>query len=242
MPKAKHGNFTLKRILQGCPADKAAHRMTALQRSGQYSELRFIQRGKGAFDIVGYKWPDKGARRKLGIGRSKNPSPAHGATPNQVTFGSRGKVKVGWISRKTPTMYEVTYKDGASTKTVMRKKNKVTFTASKKRGTLKKNPCLKTANPAIETRRAVELSKLFHGFDPRKIKAVNIKWPGSLTALGACVRIDYACDKWDGKDRIYFHDFVRPAVVYAAPSPQADGSNILIVHGKFKITKAGIEG
>lgn len=329
MPKAKHGNFTLKKIVAAVPADKAAHRMTALQRSGQYSELRFIQRGKGSFDIVGYKWPDKGTRRKFGIGRSKNPgvmsckwqlltvmqrrgcllsalekkvalditdgtgehatvsprnvkrivelmnqkteaenakwfnqsfirwywdaadmlageknpSPAHGATPNQVNFGMRGKVKVGWISRKTPKRYEITYKEGATTKTVWRDKNKVTFAATKKRGKLpKKNPCMKTANPAIETRRAVELSKKFHGFDPRKIKEVSIEWPKSLTALGACVRVDYACDKWDGKDRIYFHDFEKPATVFAAPKSQKNGDNLLVIVGKFKITANGIEG
>lgn len=74
MPKAKTGNFTLRKIVAACPAHLAAHRLAALQRSGQYSELRLIQRGKSAFDIVGYRWPDKGTRRKLNIGRArKNP-------------------------------------------------------------------------------------------------------------------------------------------------------------------------
>jgi hypothetical protein len=74
MPKVKSGNFTLKRIVAAIPAHQAAHRFTALQKSGRYSELRFVQRGKSAFDIVGYAWPDKGVRRKFGIGRArKNP-------------------------------------------------------------------------------------------------------------------------------------------------------------------------
>jgi hypothetical protein len=74
VPKAKTGNFTLRTIVKGCPAEKAAHRYLSLQRSGQYSELRMIQRGKSKIDIVGYKWPDKGVRRRLGIGKGqKNP-------------------------------------------------------------------------------------------------------------------------------------------------------------------------
>ena len=76
MPKARSGNFTLRRIVTAIAAAKAAHRLLALQRSGQYSELRLIARGKRSFDIVGYRWPDKGVRRRLGIGRArKNPLP-----------------------------------------------------------------------------------------------------------------------------------------------------------------------
>jgi hypothetical protein len=97
MPKAKSGNFTLKRIVAAIPAHQAAHRFAALQRSGRYSEMRFIQRGKSAFDIVGYQWPDKGVRRKLGIGRArKNPDqfkPGDSVSVRLVGPGDR----VHWI-------------------------------------------------------------------------------------------------------------------------------------------------
>lgn len=329
MPKARTGNFTLKKIVQAVPADKAAHRFAALQRSGQYSELRFVQRGKAAFDIVGYKWPDKGVRRSLGIGSAKNPSgvaveprsldwdkatatgraaavlvacaegrglvmesgrevldipaekikavcdhlhfwpedqvrsifaaellswwesmkkivhrvnpsEAGAISPNQVKFGKGGKTLVGWINRETPTRYEISYKVGSGLAHVWRKKDKVQFVLSGKRGHI--NPCPKRANPDPALDRAVKLSKEFHGFDPRKIHEVKIEWPKALVALGPCVRLDYYSDKFDGKGRIYFHEFEKPAAVYAAESPQPDGTNLLIVHGRFRIKPEGITG
>lgn len=82
MPRARSANFTLRRIATRVPAATAAHRFAALQRSGQYSELQFIQRGKGDFDIVGYKWPDKGARRKYNIGRAR-------INPDQAKFSKK---------------------------------------------------------------------------------------------------------------------------------------------------------
>lgn len=384
MPKAKTGNFTLKKIAAAIPAQDAAHRFAALQRSGQYSELRFIQRGKSSFDIVGYRWPDKGVRRKLGIGRArnpfeykkgdqvelrhvdgngrvhwidavildrvaydanerpvykcryelggkffektcfhsdlidtwadvefnpagekfsaaqlaklraayahkagapaeilpkfhalfdrltvdqlkqlrdakikfvsalalneltrrdkKNPSTVAGATPNQVKFGLRGRTVVGWINRETPTKYEISYKVGAQLAHVWRKKTAVKFVATGKRGRVKNN-CPKTAeNPATSRAAAVELSKKFHHFDPRKIHSVNVQWPKHLVALGPCVRIDYYSNKFDGKGRVYFHEFEKPCVVMAGAVPQSDGTNLLIVKGKFEIKPEGITG
>ena len=309
MPKARAGNFTLRTIVRSVPADKAAHRMTALQRSGAYSELRFIQRGKSAFDIVGYKWPDKGVRRALGIGsasrnpaafthsqlaelrrayagiktapvrflerfrqlfakmsdvqlqqvstadirfvsklaqnelsrRGRNPSQAGKVSPNQVKFGMRGKTVVGWINRETPTRYEINYKAGAALRSVWRDKNKVKFQLSGRPGRVR-NVCPKAANPAEAVNKAMRLSKSFHGFDPRRIKGVDLDWPKALVCLGPCVRLDYYSDKHDGKPRIYFHEFEKPAAVYAAESPQPDGTNLLIIHGHFSIKPEGITG
>lgn len=329
MPKAKTGNFTLRKIVQNVPADKAAHRFAALQRSGGYSELRFVQRGKSAFDIVGYKWPDKGVRRRLGIGKARNPesvmkykllkwdeatpsarvaalfvacadnnglaiygrdhhvdldpkkvkaicdhfhfweedqirtvfsatlsgwiatvnklvwksnpSARGAATPNQVLFGLRGKTVVGWINAERGDKYQISYKVGAGLAHVWRRKDKVKFQITGKYGRVKNN-CPTKANPDPALDRAVALSKQFHGFDPRRIKKVNIEWPRALMLLGPCVRVDYYSDKFDGKGRIYYHDFEKPAAVYAAESPQPDGTNLLIIHGNFKIKPEGITG
>jgi len=328
VPKAKTGNFTLKKIAVGVPAHLAAHRFASLKRSGAYSELKFVQRGKSAFDIVGYKWPDKGVRRSLGIGKAKNPesvmkyrllkwdeatatgraaefyvacsegrgvgvygrdymveisvdkvkaicdhlhfwpedqvrtvfatdlqswwktvqkmiarinpSQAGAVTPNQVIFGKGGKSLVGWINRETPTRYEISYKVGSGLAHVWRAKDKVKFMATGRRG--RSNPCPKKANPDAALDQALKLSKEFHGFDPRKIHKVKIEWPKALVMLGPCVRLDYHSDKFDGKPRIYFHEFEKPAAVYAAESPQPDGTNLLIIHGHFRIKPEGITG
>lgn len=89
---------------------------------------------------------------------------------------------------------------------------------------------------------AIKLSKRFHGFDPRRLQSVDIVWPKALVLIGRCLRIDYLCDKFDGKDRIYFHEFKNQCVVYAGESPQKDGTSLLIIHGKFKIKPEGITG
>lgn len=246
MPRAKSANFTLRKIAVNVPAEKAAHRFAALQRSGQYSELRFIQRGKSAFDIVGYRWPDKGARRKYNIGRARKNPAAGRITSNQVLFGSRGKTLVGWINRETPTRYEITYKDGATTRTLWRRKDKVKFQATGRAGKLPKTPnrCPKQANPTTngELIDAARLSEKFHGFKPRRISQANITWPRALVRIGACAQVDYVSDKFDGKLRQYYHEFEKACHVYAFPRPQADGSNALLIVGKFKIDKDGLIG
>lgn len=245
MPAAKHANFTLKPIARAVPAALAAHRFTALQRSGQYSELRFIQRGKSAFDIVGYRWPDKGMRRKYGIGRARtNPKQTGATTANQVLFGMRGRTVVGWINRETPTKYQITYKVGAQTRTVWRDRKKVKFQRSGRYGKrlqVQRNNCPKTANPSAVSA-AKTLSAEFHGFHPRRIRGVNIDWPKALVDLGACARVDYVSRKWDDKTRRYFHEFEKPARVLAAPGSQPDGDGLLIIKGKFKIKPEGITG
>lgn len=297
---ARTGNFTLKTLVKKVPKDRAADRFAALQRSGQYSELRLIQVGKSFYNIVGYKWPDKGVRRKLGIGRARinpnppkikfrrytstglgqvlegyiinsgpgwidvdyvtkggrsasrrfqltdisiiyrtdeNPTAAGDATPNQVTFGSRGRTIVGWINAKTPTQYQITYKDGAQTKTVWRDKSMVRFVKSGKRGRAGE----KAANPS-PVERASKLSKKFHGAAPRTVKHIDFRSPKCLALIGSCAQLDYISDKWDGKRRQYYHKFEKPCLVMADPDPQPDGSRLIVILGKFKITERGIIG
>ena len=93
-----------------------------------------------------------------------------------------------------------------------------------------------------ETKKALALSKAFYGFDPRSLKRRNITWPKALVFLGACPQVDYITDKFDGKKRQYYHEFKRPTLIFAGPTPQKNGDNVLIIIGKFKITESGIIG
>ena len=105
-----------------------------------------------------------------------------------------------------------------------------------------RNPCPKTANPHSDIRAAVELSKAFHQFDPRYRKRRSIDWPQSVTSLGKCAQIDYIAAKYDGKSRQYFHKFGPGCRVYACPEAQANGDNMLIILGPFKIQSRGLVG
>jgi hypothetical protein len=93
-----------------------------------------------------------------------------------------------------------------------------------------------------ETKKAMALSKAFYGFDPRYLKRRNLTWPKSLVLLGACPQVDYISDKFDGKKRQYYHEFVHPTLIFAGPKAQKNGDNVLIIIGKFEITEDGIVG
>lgn len=91
---------------------------------------------------------------------------------------------------------------------------------------------------------AIKKSAEFFGFLPRRLHRIEIDWPKAAFIIGAGVRIDYASDKFDGKKRVYFHEF-KPSsrvVIFAAEKPQPNGDNILIVKGKFRITDRGLIG
>jgi len=243
----KGGNFKIRILADGLSADKTVQRFLSLQRSGQYSELRIVQKGRGSkYRITGYKWPSKSARRKLNIGKARwNPNAEKGPTDNQVLFGQRGKTKVGWIHRETPTRYEITYKSGPHSRTVWRKKNLVKFVKTGRRGKVPtKNVCPKTANTSktAAVKKAVKISKEFFQFKPRKIKKVKFNSPKALTHLGECSQVNYINDKFDGKFREYFHEFENKPQLFAADRPQPNGSQMLLIIGKFKIKKEGITG
>lgn len=104
------------------------------------------------------------------------------------------------------------------------------------------NPCHAKSNPAGSLRRALKLSEKFHGAPPRKIKNINIRWPKALVQIGSAAQVDYVSDKFDGKLRQYYHEFEKPALILTAEKPQADGENLLIIKGQFRITKNGIVG
>lgn len=99
---------------------------------------------------------------------------------------------------------------------------------------------VKAAKP--DTKKAIRLSREFFGFDPRTLKQRDLKWPKSLILMGACRRVDYLTDKFDGIFRQYYHDFNKKCVLLGSPDTQKNGDGMLIILGKFKITKSGITG
>ncbi len=106
----------------------------------------------------------------------------------------------------------------------------------------KTDPRLRTSANPDTTNRAIDLSKKFHGLVPRRVRNVKIDWPKNLVLIGGCARLEYLSDKTDGKVRLYYHDFEKWAAVYAAPTAQPGGQNMLVIIGKFKITEDGIIG
>ena len=90
--------------------------------------------------------------------------------------------------------------------------------------------------------RAVVLSEKFHGQPARFETKVEIDWPDSLVAIGVCARVDYIADKYgDGVIR-YWHEFEGVPMLYADPELQADGTQLMVIIGKYKIESAGITG
>jgi len=96
-------------------------------------------------------------------------------------------------------------------------------------------------SPALS--KAIRKSELFFGFTPRRIRKLKLDLKTkALMSLGNCAQVDYVNDKWDGKTLRYFHEFEQPARLLFVPEPQADGSNVLIIVGKFKLLADGIVG
>ncbi len=164
---------------------------------------------------------------------------------NQVYFRSRGRTKLGWIHKSTPTRYLIWFREHGREKTVWRNKDLVSFRKNGRRARKPKNPCPWPPKQNVSRATiggAVRLSKRFHGFRPRRLSGVRITWPKALVLLGHVVRLDYLSDKEDGKRRIYTHDFGRPVQVFASGSARSGQKNLLLLHGKFTITEEGIVG
>jgi hypothetical protein len=164
---------------------------------------------------------------------------------NQVFFTQRGKTKVGWIHRSTPTRYWIAYdiskRTGRPTRFVWRYKDEVEFQRTGRRGRIK-NRRVNSISGQSELQDAVELFAEFYKRRPKAIHHVEIVWPKALTQIGLCAQVDYVSNKYDGKPRRYYHKFKQPCWVYAAPNPQPDGDNLLVIKGKFKIKAEGIIG
>lgn len=89
---------------------------------------------------------------------------------------------------------------------------------------------------------ALEKSSEFHGRRPKAILRRKLSIPKALIRIGACARVDYISNKWDGKFRIYFHEFETEPEIYATAAPSSKGENVLMIVGKFKIEADGIIG
>lgn len=152
---------------------------------------------------------------------------------------------MGWIHKSTPTRYLIWFRVRGKVKTVWRAKDLVGFVKNGRRAREPKNPYPWPPRQNVSRatiKRAVSLSKRFHGFRPRRLSRVKVTWPKALVLLGHVVRLDYLSDKEDGKPRIYTHDFDRPAQVFASGSAKGGQKNILLLHGRFAITEEGIVG
>ncbi len=158
---------------------------------------------------------------------------------NQVFFWQRGRRRVGWIGQSTPTRYRIDYKLRKNQKGyshAWRRKTAVEFQLTGKRGRIRRNA------PSRPVRKAARLSSQFYGFHPRQVNRILMRWPKALVRLGRVVRLDYVCDKEDGRTRIYRHDFGRPPMLCAGEKNVGGGKNLLLVIGSFRITKEGIVG
>ncbi len=98
-------------------------------------------------------------------------------------------------------------------------------------------------NPKNKAReKALKLSEKFFDMKPRFTKKIDIDYPKVLIRLGTCERVDYISDKFDGKNRYYYHEFDGPCELFTGESPQKNGYGLLIIIGKFKIKPEGITG
>lgn len=145
---------------------------------------------------------------------------------NEVYFTVRGKRRLGWIHKSTPKRYLIWTPDAPP---VWRYKRDVEVVGTRR-------------NAGGQLQEALTKSAEFHGFVPRRIRKVSIKWPRALVHLGPCVQLDYVSDKHDGKLRQYFHEFKSRCELYAAPAAQPNGDGLLILKGKFKVKPEGITG
>lgn len=174
------------------------------------------------------------ARKHDAVG--KNP-----ITGNQVKFGMHGRTKVGWINDETPTRYWLTYYEHGKARHVWRRKDKVKFVLSGKKGRVK-NVCPKTANSPQVTVEAVKAARMFTGLPTREVWNEHFEWPKALPMIGPCTEVEYVSHKFDGKLRRYYHKFGKGARIYFDNKPQRNGDHILIIRGPFKIKPEGITG
>ena len=97
-----------------------------------------------------------------------------------------------------------------------------------------------SADQRIEAKKALEKARAFYGNDnlttePKALKSYVP--PVAFVDVGIGVAIEYDSDKFDGKYRIYRHEFTKKRRLLIS----TDGSTI-IIDPPLKLTKRGIEG
>jgi len=66
---------------------------------------------------------------------------------------------------------------------------------------------------------------------------MEVNFPEAVIRIGTIVAIEYASDKFTGKEEVYRHEVTRERDLYVS----TDGTCFLVLPG-FKITTRGIEG
>jgi len=97
-----------------------------------------------------------------------------------------------------------------------------------------------TTNPGNPHKDAERKAAAFYGAPelataPRELR--KYKTPEAYIHIGKMAAIEYDCDKYDGKPRIWRHESTRERNLYIS----IDGST-LVIDPPFRITKRGIEG
>ena len=127
----------------------------------------------------------------------------------------------------------------------MKKKKKTT----PKRKPAKRNAGIPANISADDIEKARKLYKAFTwGADPTQVKTVDMKLPKKgevIVDLGELAAVEYYSSK-SGKRERYRHVFPKPDATHRVPRPHlasnADGNQLLIVGGGYKIKDLGIVG
>lgn len=105
-----------------------------------------------------------------------------------------------------------------------------------------KNPARKKTR-VTKPRTAEKQYRDFHHKTGSKTVTDVIDIPDKFIHIGKAVSLIYESDKFDGKPRLYKHDFKKHGNVLAKPEGKSGFSDlILMTNLKFKIKKEGITG
>lgn len=111
-----------------------------------------------------------------------------------------------------------------------------------KKKTFIKNPARKKT--AAKKQRSPEKQyKDFHHKTGHKSITDTIDIPDKFIHIGKAVSLIYESDKFDGKPRLYKHDFKKHGNILAKPEGKSGFSDLILMNNlKFKIKKEGITG
>jgi hypothetical protein len=96
-----------------------------------------------------------------------------------------------------------------------------------------------TRKPSEATKEATRKAEEWFDCEALMTEPQQLKWkpPRAAVLVGQIVAIEYLSDKFDGKERVYRHEFDELRLMAISP----DGATI-VVDPPMKITRRGIEG
>jgi hypothetical protein len=104
------------------------------------------------------------------------------------------------------------------------------------------NPARKKTK-AKKTRTAEKQYRDFHHKTGHKTITDVLDIPEKFVHIGKAVSLIYESDKFDGKKRLYKHDFKKHGNILAKPEGANGFSDLILMNNlKFKIKKEGITG